>query len=96
MEQVNLGYDTKNIHVPNKKTYLHMMINSIEKLVHNLRWRSHFFLKPQPNPNKKENFGFKSTAPAPKLQELKGFEEGLIDLVKSIKFQEKPNEFQKN
>ena len=47
MEQVNLGYSMKNIHVPSENTYLYMMVNSVEKLIHNLRWRAFFYLKPQ-------------------------------------------------
>ena len=71
-----------------------MFINSIEKFTRNLRWRSHFFLKPPSNNNSKENYGFKSIAPAPQVKELKFFEDGLINLAKEIKFEYKHNQFQ--
>ena len=95
MEQVNLGYSTMNIAVPSKDTYLQMMVNSVEKLIHNLRWRAFHFLKEEPSTNSKENFQFKSTAPAPQLQEMKEFEDGMVNLVKGIKFENKPNDFRK-
>ena len=94
MEQINLGYSTKNIPVPSENTYLQMMVNSVEKLIHNLRWKSFFYLKPQSKSNSKETFGFKSTAPAPQVLELKNFENALVDMVKNIKFQHRPNTFQ--
>ena len=89
-----MGYSTKNIPVPSENTYLQMMVNSVEKLIHNLRWKSIFYLKPQSKSNSKETFGFKSTAPAPQVIELKNFENALVDMVKNIKFQYRPNTFQ--
>ena len=94
MEQVNLGYSMKNIPMPSQNTYLQMFINSIEKLKRNLSWRAHFFLNPPTQTNKKENFGFKSLAPAPFVKELKQFEDGLINLVKDITFENRHNNFQ--
>ena len=94
MEKVNFNYSTKNIPVPSNNLYLQIMINKIEKFVHNLRWKSHFYLKPANNPPKKETFGFKSTAPAPFVMEIKEFETKLVDLVRNIKFGRKPNLFQ--
>ena len=71
-----------------------MMVNSVEKLIHNLRWKSFFYLQPQSKSTAKETFGFKSTAPAPQVRELRNFENGLVDMVKSIKFEHRPNTFQ--
>ena len=70
------------------------MISKVEKFVHNLRWKSLFYLNPTEKPNPKQTFGFKSIAPAPAVSELKEFEDELILLVKNIKFGRKPNHFQ--
>ena len=76
MEQVNLGYSMKNIPVPSENTYLHMMVNSAEKLIHNLKWKSFFYLKPNSRSATKGTFGFKSRAPAPQVPELRNFKNG--------------------
>ena len=62
--------------------------------MHNLKWKSFFYLKPNSRSVTKETFGFKSTAPAPQVPELKNFENGLIDMVKNITFEHRPNTFQ--
>jgi hypothetical protein len=84
----------KNIPMPSQKVYLQMFINSIEKFSRNLNWRAHFFLNPPSETNSKENFGFKSLAPAPFVKELKHFQDGLISLVKDVKFENRHNTFQ--
>ena len=68
MEKVNFAQSTKNIAVPDKTTFLHMLISSADKFLHNARWKAHFFLKPS-NSKGKETFDFKSTKAAPHVQE---------------------------
>ena len=94
MEQVNLGYSTKNIPVPSKNTYLQILISSMEKLNHRMRWKAFFELNPETKSKSKETFGFKSTAPAPYVPELKEFQDKMINLAKNITFGNKPNHFQ--
>ena len=93
MELVNLGHSTSDIPVPSKKVYLQMMINSVEKYIQNLRWKTLFFLNPI-NRQEKNNFGFKSTKTPPAIPELKPFEDDLIDMMKNIEFSNKTNPFQ--
>ena len=76
----------KNIPILSKQDYRIQFINSVEKFVKSLRWRAHFFPNPTENSKSKENFGFNSTKPAPSVAELKDFEDELIDLTESIKF----------
>ena len=40
------------------------------------------------NKTSKENFGFKTTEPAPSVAELKEFENGMYDLVRNVKFKQ--------
>ena len=77
--------------MPSEDTYLQMMVNSVEKLIHNLRWRAFHFLKEEQSTSSKETFEFRSTAPAPQIQDMKEFEDGMVDLVKGIKFENRPN-----
>ena len=93
MEQVNLGHSVKDIPVPNEKVYMQMMINSVEKFIWNLRWKTIFFLKPSQK-EKKNTFGFKSLNTPEVVPELKPFEDDLIDMVKNIEFEKKSNPFQ--
>ena len=93
MEQISLDYSTKNIPVPSNDAYMQTMISKMEKFAHNLRWKVLFYLKPAAKPKPKQTFGFKSTAPAPAVSELKDFEDALFNLVKNIKFGRRPNHF---
>ena len=80
--------------MPSRNIYLQMLINSIEKFRRNLTWKAHFFLNPPTKQCSKENYGFKSLAPAPFVKELKHFEDGIISLAKDIKFENRHNKFQ--
>ena len=42
----------------------------------------------------KETYGFVSTKPPPIIQEVKKFENDLVDLIQNIKFRHVPNHFQ--
>lgn len=95
MDQVNLGYSTKNIPIPSKKDYLIRFISSTENLIRCTRWRSFFFLNPDIKQETKETFGFKSTRSPPKIPELDEFEEEMLNLVENIEFRSTTNTFQK-
>ena len=95
MEQVSLGYSTKNIPLPKNKVYQQKLIESMEKFVRSIRWRSFFFLNPTTTTSKKETFGFNSTKSPPNIPELKEFEEGLVKIAQSVKFNKVTNDFQK-
>ncbi len=94
MEQVNLGYSTKNIPLPKNKDYQQKLIESMEKLVRSIRWRAFFYLNPTTKKNRKETYGFNSTKSRPSIPELKEFEEGMIKLAQSIQFKKVKNNFQ--
>ena len=82
--------------MPDKKTYQQMLINSAEKFYKNLTWRTHFFLNPQSNPNKANKYGFKSIRAAPKVPELKPFEDDLTSLIKDVQYDDFLNPLQKD
>ena len=93
-EQINFQYSMKNIPVPPKQEYLLELIHSVREFEKRMKWRSNFYLNPQPIGIKKETFGFNTSKAAPVLPELKTLEDNLFNLVKGIEFREHNNSFQ--
>ena len=96
VEVKNLGYSLKNIiPIPTKQHYLKYMIDKVERFITRLRWKAYFFEKPdQCNSNNSTNFGFESNVTPPQSEKLTPFENGLYDMVWSIKFKSVRNNFQ--
>jgi hypothetical protein len=94
MDQVNLGYSTKNIPIPDKKEYLKRMISSAERLIRRIRWRTFFFLNKDATTEKKTTYGFCSSRAPPYIMDLKQFEDDMLNLVQNIEFSHKSNTFQ--
>lgn len=94
MDQMNLGYSTKNIPLPSRKNYLQRLIERTEKFTRAIRWRAFFFLNPNASKDTKETFGFNTTKPPPQSKELKEFEVGLQKLVQNIEFKNSSDNFQ--
>ena len=94
LEQINLGYSTKNIPTCSEKQYIKSLINRTEQFVKNVRWKAFFFLNPGLNIENKETYGFNSTRPPPFIPELKEFEDGLTSIIEKIKFRKVNNTFQ--
>ena len=49
-------------------------------------WKAHFFLNP--GTTTKETNGFKSTKNPPPIDELKGFEDDMLEMIQSMKFKQ--------
>jgi hypothetical protein len=94
MDQVNLGYSTKNIPIPTKKEYLKSLTNSAEKLIKSVRWRTLFYLNPKWKTEQKETFGFPTSKSPPRIPELNEFEDGLLHLIQNVSFRNTTNAFQ--
>ena len=86
MDKVELKYSTKNIPVQSRKEYKMSLIQKTKIFLRNLRWKAHFFLKPQNRALSKENYGFKSDKNAPPVNLMKNFEDDLISMVENVKF----------
>lgn len=93
MENLNLGYSTKNIPIPSEKDYLRCLIEKTEQLLRRIRWKAHFFLNPIQAPSCKETYGFNSTKNPPPIDELKEFEDGMLNIIQSTKFKPVNNNF---
>ncbi|MCP3852805.1 MAG: hypothetical protein GY694_21640, partial [Gammaproteobacteria bacterium] len=61
-----------------------------------MRWKAFHFLKDKDKiEDTKETFGFKTRKTAPFVNELKDFKNDMIAMISDIKFDRKPNDFQK-
>ena len=94
MNRINLDHSTKDIPVPSHKVYLNMFINSIENVASEMEWATYFFFNPQ-SKTAKNTFNFKSNKKPPKNKELVAFKKDLIDIVKKIEFENRPNSYQR-
>ena len=94
MEKTSLPYSTKNIPVPSKNIYIQTLIGKGAKTFNTLRWKANFYLHPETRPKSKKKFNFKSTNPAPPINQLKEFEDKFMRLVRNIKFGKQSNHFQ--
>ena len=61
-----------------------------------MRWKAYFFLHPDQSTSTKENFGFKSTKNPPPIDELKDFEDGMMNIIQATKFKPVNNKFLNN
>ena len=98
MDRVKLDYSTKNIPIHNRSEYRMSLIQKTRIFIRNLRWKTHFYLKPPKKSNQQNYYGFKSEKNAPPVPEIKKFEEDLIKLVENVKFKKSfnvSNDFQK-
>ena len=86
MEKINLNYSTKNIPLPPRNEYMNRLIEKTEHFLRRLRWKAHFFLSGEAETPHKETYGFKSRNSPPKINELIPFEEGMLDLIHNIQF----------
>ena len=92
MEKFNIGYSTKNIHLPSRKDYPQRLIEKTEQL-RRMRWKAHFFLNPDTTSIPKETYGFKSTKNPPPIEELKDLEDDMLKMIQSVKFKQGNNPF---
>ena len=93
MEKKNFNYSLKNIPVPSVTTYKMKLIEKVESVIKRMRWKAIFFTKE----NKEltvENYGFKSKKCPPHIKELENFEDELLDMVRTVKFNNYRDNFQ--
>ena len=86
MEKFNIDYSTKNIPLPSKNDYLQRLIEKTELFLRRMRWKAHFFLNPSTASSSKQTYGFKSTKNPPPIDELKDFEDNMLNMIQSTKF----------
>ena len=94
LDKVPFDYSPKDIPTANRTTYLKCLVDKTEQFLRRLRWRAFFFLNPKASSETKETYGFNSRKTPPIVEELKEFENCMIDLAQSIEFKTRKNTFQ--
>ena len=61
-----------------------------------MRWKAHFFLRPNQTQTSKNFYGFNSMKNPPSIDGLKEFEDGMLNLIQSVKFQPVESTFLKD
>ena len=95
MEQVNFQQSLKNIPVPENRSYLELLILSMDKTIKAFRNKAIPFLK-KSSSKSKETFGLKSINNPDAVPELRNFENDFINLAKNIQFKKFDNNLQRN
>ena len=90
MDQLNVGVSLKNIPNHSRRSIRTQLVRRTEDLISRMRWKLFWIRNPQQNAQK-ESFGFRTTNPAPYMEELNGFEKDLWKMVKHVKFKPVPN-----
>ena len=94
----HFNYSQKNIPVPNRDSYIKLLIAKTGDFIERLRWKAFFFLNPEASKADIPNtFGFNTSRNAPLCKDISAFENALFDLVTNVKFRNKPkDDFQKD
>ena len=96
MEPVNLGYSTKNIPTAKPNVYLKTVLDKTQTFLQRMRWKAYHFLKPTDTntaTTTNATFGFKTTKSPPAINELREFEDRMLNLVQNIEFRNTKNAF---
>ena len=98
LEEVNLGYSTKNIPYPDKRRYKLKLVEKTEALIKRMRWKATFFLandeKDGEDSAKPETYGLPTKKCPMQVKELIPFENDLLKMIRNVEFRETGNEFQ--
>ena len=74
MDQRNFSYSIKNMPAPSNKLYLKILIDKIELLIKEIRWKALFFENESESTFK---YGFKTRKCPPQHKDLMEFEDDL-------------------
>ena len=100
--QVSFSYSMKNIPIPPASTYKKRLIEKVESVIKRMRWKAFFFLKavddeekePAKNKSKENMFGFKSRKCPPQIEELKSFEDDMLQMTENVRSRKVTDQFQ--
>jgi hypothetical protein len=97
MDQFKFEYSSKNIPCASKTLYIKRLIEKTELFLRRMRWKALFFLYPETKTDESEKFGFNTRKTPPVINELKEFEEKMINAIQNVEFESTstPSNFQK-
>ena len=97
-KRLNIDYSLENIPIPSADSYKRRLIEKVESVIRRMRWKSFFFLKGseevEDEGQENNNYGFKTKAYPPQVEELKPFENDLLRMVEGISFRNMSDSFQ--
>lgn len=95
MERTTFNYSTKNIPLSRQRAYKRKLIEKTAHFMKRVRWRAFFYLNPEKKPALKETYGFKTRKTPTTANELKTFEDGMLQIIQNIEFHRNVNHFQR-
>ena len=90
MDQRNFSYSIKNMPAPSNKLYLKILIDKIELLIKEIRWKALFFENESESTFK---YGFKTRKCPPQHKDLMEFEDDLQKMISNVQFRRVKNDF---
>ena len=93
MEKLQLHYSPKNIPKPSKRSYKLQLMDKIDRVIKQLRWKAFFYMNRSDDTH--ETYGLKSLNCPPKIKEMVPFEKDLWNLVNKLKFRKIKSNFQR-
>ena len=97
MNRFSLGYYPKNVPVPSEKEYTLTLLEKTEELFKRMRWKAFFYNnrnETQQDYQTAKTYGLRTKKSPPSINELKGFENDLISLIKNIEYKKTRSKFQ--
>ena len=97
MNRFSLGYSPKNVPVPSEKEYTLTLLEKTEELFKRMRWKAFFYNnrnETQQDYQTAKTYGLRTKKSPPSINELKGFENDLISLIKNIEYKKTRSKFQ--
>ena len=94
MEKINIEYSLKNINIPSKFQYQKILVDKTIDFIDRMR-KKLFFIKNPNDGQSKNTYGFKSNWKAPPDNDMKRFEDDLIDLISNVEFNNHSSDFQR-
>ena len=94
MEQIHFDFNEKDIPYPTNGIYTSMLVSMILTVITRVRWKLAMYKNPDWR-NNKETFGFRTTKPPPKDDDLIVFEDLMLDIPNRIRFSNPNNAYQK-
>ena len=92
---LDLDYSTKNIPYPSLDSYVKILTSKTVEFIKRLRWKAFFYNKGTGGDSERaEKYGFKSQRSPPADLNLRKFEDGLFEIIRTLKFRNVTNEFQ--
>ena len=92
-EKRNFGYSLKNIPIASKNAYMKKMMENVESVVRQMRWKPIFFENEKAGASKIP-YGFKTNKAPDKMELLNPLENDLYNLISNIQFNPRRNTFQ--